>query len=208
MGRPDISPTRTNLRKVSADLEFAMEGFDLLDQKRELLVMEIMKLMKQAREAETTFQKCLYDYYGYYRSAALFSGRERVARTALQEPWHAGLKSETVRAVGINLTHIGIEISRRREGAALMVESSAVAAMVRNVPELLRAVVHYASLISSIFKLSRELKSVQRRVNALEKIFIPKCRESKKYITERLEEMEREEIYVKKMIGERHDGNE
>ncbi|MDO9529791.1 MAG: V-type ATP synthase subunit D, partial [Syntrophales bacterium] len=55
----------------------------------------------------------------------------------------------------------------------------------------------------AIIMLSRELKKVQRRVNALEKIFIPQHEEAKKYISDRIEEMEREEIFVKKLIRQR-----
>ena len=43
MAKTDIPPTKSNLRKVKADLTFAYEGFDLLEQKREILVMEIVK---------------------------------------------------------------------------------------------------------------------------------------------------------------------
>ena len=46
----------------------------------------------------------------------------------------------------------------------------------------------------------RELRKVQRRVNALEKIYIPRHEEARKYIAERLDEIEREEIFVKKLI--------
>jgi len=58
-------------------------------------------------------------------------------------------------------------------------------------------------MTKSVMMLSRELKKVQRRVNALEKIFIPQHEESKKYITDRIEEMEREEVFVKKLIRQR-----
>jgi len=61
----------------------------------------------------------------------------------------------------------------------------------------------YASLAKKVFLLSAELKKVQRRVNALEKIFIPAHEATKKYISDRLEEIEREEIFIKKLIGRR-----
>jgi len=61
----------------------------------------------------------------------------------------------------------------------------------------------YGSLCTRILLLSEELKKVQRRVNALENIMIPENEEEKKYITERLEEMEREEFFVKKLLKQR-----
>jgi len=65
------------------------------------------------------------------------------------------------------------------------------------------ALVEYATVTKEIMMLSRELKKVQRRVNALEKVFIPPHEEAKKYIVDRIEEMEREEVYVKKLIRQR-----
>jgi V/A-type H+-transporting ATPase subunit D len=70
----------------------------------------------------------------------------------------------------------------------------------------LQAMVEYATVTKEIIMLSRELKKVQRRVNALEKVFIPPHEEAKKYITDRIEEMEREEVFVKKLIRQRMTG--
>ena len=67
----------------------------------------------------------------------------------------------------------------------------------------LEALVEYATVAKGIMMLSRELKKVQRRVNALEKVFIPPHEEAKKYIADRIEEMEREEVFVKKLIRQR-----
>ncbi|HPI91323.1 MAG TPA: V-type ATP synthase subunit D, partial [Spirochaetota bacterium] len=61
------------------------------------------------------------------------------------------------------------------------------------------------SLMKTVVLLSRELKKVQRKVNALEKIFIPQNEEAQKYISDRLEEIEREEIFVKKLIRQRNE---
>ena len=69
--------------------------------------------------------------------------------------------------------------------------------------ETLQVLAEYSTIAKAIIMLSRELKKVQRRVNALEKIFIPQHEEAKKYISDRIEEMEREEIFVKKLIRQR-----
>jgi vacuolar-type H+-ATPase subunit D/Vma8 len=43
-------------------------------------------------------------------------------------------------------------------------------------------------------------------MDALEKIFIPQREEAKKYISDRIEEMERGEIFAKKLIRQRVEG--
>jgi V/A-type H+-transporting ATPase subunit D len=85
MQRIDIAPTKSNLGKVKSDLEFAYEGFDLLNQKREILVLEIVKTIKKIREQEDEFKKTLDELYIRYKSAAVDSGAETLAVKAMSE---------------------------------------------------------------------------------------------------------------------------
>ena len=52
MARYEMAPTKTNLMKVKRDLGFAREGWELLDQKRKILVVELMGLIDRAVEAQ------------------------------------------------------------------------------------------------------------------------------------------------------------
>jgi prepilin signal peptidase PulO-like enzyme (type II secretory pathway) len=45
MARYQIPPTKTNLIKTRRTLSFAREGYELLDQKRQILVAELMGMM-------------------------------------------------------------------------------------------------------------------------------------------------------------------
>jgi V/A-type H+-transporting ATPase subunit D len=49
-------------------------------------------------------------------------------------------------------------------------------------------------------RLSREVAKTIRRVNALEKVFIPDYEETLRYIVMSLEEMDREAFFINKMI--------
>jgi V/A-type H+-transporting ATPase subunit D len=61
-------------------------------------------------------------------------------------------------------------------------------------------VVELAEMENSVFRLAREVKRTQRRVNALEKIFLPRYEQALKYIGGALEEREREELVVVRRI--------
>ncbi|MCK4351745.1 MAG: V-type ATP synthase subunit D, partial [Candidatus Krumholzibacteria bacterium] len=54
-----------------------------------------------------------------------------------------------------------------------------------------------------LMRLSREVAKTIRRVNALEKIFIPDYEETLKYIEMAIEESERESFFVLKLIKDR-----
>ena len=47
MARSDVPPTKSSLFSVKEQLAIAREGFDLLEQKREILVMELMRLVEE-----------------------------------------------------------------------------------------------------------------------------------------------------------------
>ena len=57
--RTSWRPTKTNMMKVKRDLGFAIEGWELLDQKRKILVVELMGLIDRAVEAQEKVEERL-----------------------------------------------------------------------------------------------------------------------------------------------------
>jgi len=205
MPRIDIPPTKSNLRKIKNDLAFAHEGFDLLEQKREILVMEIMKNAGKARAVEENAAAALDELYAVFRDAVMAMGSETVARKGLSEKESYALSVEAYRFMGIdipvmNLTETGMESCSSFYETTAQYDDSKQWCV-----RALAVLAEYSTLLKTIIVLSRELKKVQRKVNALEKIFIPQNEEAGKYISDRLEEIEREEIFVKKLIRQRRD---
>ena len=56
---------------------------------------------------------------------------------------------------------------------------------------------------NAVFRLARELRKTQRRVNTLDKVFIPDYRETLDFITATLEERERESAVIMRIIRDR-----
>ena len=52
MARLNIAPTKSNQLNLKRDLAMATEGFALLEQKREILVMELMRLLNQVKQVQ------------------------------------------------------------------------------------------------------------------------------------------------------------
>jgi V-type H+-transporting ATPase subunit D len=66
--------------------------------------------------------------------------------------------------------------------------------------ELLKDLIQLASLQTSFVTLDRAIKVTNRRVNALEKVVVPRIENTISYITSELDELEREEFFRLKKI--------
>ncbi|PKN51880.1 MAG: hypothetical protein CVU55_08960 [Deltaproteobacteria bacterium HGW-Deltaproteobacteria-13] len=203
MPKIELPPTKSSLRKLKEDLSFAYEGYDLLNQKREILAMEIVRKVGEIRGIETDFQTVLNKLYGTYRNAAVDMGSDAVTLQSCTETRSYFLHMDFTKLMGLKLPVIRLNLKNPHPAFALPQTSAAYDEARDQARKTLPILARYATMTQSIIMLSRELKKVQRRVNALEKIFIPQREEAKKYITDRIEEMEREEIFVKKLIRQR-----
>ena len=67
----------------------------------------------------------------------------------------------------------------------------------------LDAIARLAETQNAVFRLARELRKTQRRVNALDKVFVPDYRETLDYILATLEERERESFVIMRIIRDR-----
>ena len=57
---PEAAPTKTNLLRLRHDLQFAKLGHELLDQKRNILVVELLTLVDQAVDFQEKVQACTW----------------------------------------------------------------------------------------------------------------------------------------------------
>lgn len=199
----DLPPTKSSLSKIKDELSFAYEGYDLLNQKREILALELVRKADVIKKIEADFQKTLNDLYAEYRNAAVETGSENITLQSCFETRSYFLKTDFTKLMGLKLLNITINLKKSRPAVSLPSTSTAYDEVREKSQKVLQILAEYASITKSVIILSRELKKVQRRVNALEKIFIPEHEAAKKFISDRLEEMEREEVSIKKLIGQR-----
>ena len=203
MARIDVPPTKSNLRRIKNDLAFAHEGFDLLDQKREILVIEIMKKASGIRAMEKKVGAALENLYATFRAVAMDMGTDVAVQKSLSEKEAYGLSIDSYRFIGINIPVVKIEARDILNSSSMFGTTAQYDRCKEQCADILLLLAEYSSLMKTVVLLSRELKKVQRKVNALEKIFIPQNEEAGKYISDRLEEIEREEIFMKKLIRQR-----
>ncbi len=203
MARYEVAPTKTNLMKVKRDLGFAREGWELLDQKRKILIVELMGLIDRAVEAQEEVEAKLKEAYGALDQAILRMGRREVNLIALAMNIESDIAFSEKRVMGVSLPRVKIRFDDRSPYFAAAESSIWIDEAIKKFREVLRLLGTLAEARISLMRLSREVGKTIRRVNALEKIFIPDYDETLKYIEMALEESDREAFFVLKLVKDR-----
>jgi V/A-type H+-transporting ATPase subunit D len=203
MARYEMAPTKTNLMKVKRDLGFAREGWELLDQKRKILVVELMGLIDRAVEAQEEVESKLGEAFLALDQAILRMGRREVNLIALGMNIGSDISFAEKRIMGVSLPRVRIKFDDRSPYFAAAESSIWIDEAIKKFREVLQLLGTLAEARISLMRLSREVAKTIRRVNALEKIFIPDYEETTKYIEMALEESEREAFFVLKMVKDR-----
>lgn len=203
MARYEMAPTKTNLMKVKRDLGFAREGWELLDQKRKILIVELMGLIDRAVEAQEEVEAKLGEAFEALDQSILRMGRREVNMIALGMNIESDISFSEKRVMGVSLPRVKVRFDDRSPYFAAAESSIWIDESVKKFREVLRLLGTLAEARISLMRLSREVGKTIRRVNALEKIFIPDYDETLKYIEMALEESEREAFFVLKLVKDR-----
>lgn len=203
MARYKVIPTKTNLMRLKRDMNFAQEGYDLLEQKRQILVVELMGLIDRAADAQEVVEKALREAYKTLQKAVLSMGRLGVSQVAPAVNIKADIKIDMRRVMGVNLPKLEVSIKDNPPYFSLGDTSFWIDETIVLFKEVLQNIGTLAEVRISLMRLAQEVRKTMRRVNALDKIAIPDYRESIKYIEDTLEESERETFATLKIIKER-----
>ena len=203
MGKLNIAPTKSNLLILKRKLAFAEEGYDLLEQKRQILIFELMSRLSRARNAEQGTHEALRQAYEALREARLDGGSEVIDRAALAVKMDHRVDISDQHLMGKKIPRVTVQTEpvSAQFGVGGTPANTDVA-MSRFV-EVLRLIAELAELENAVRRLAMELRKTQRRCNALSKVFMPDYRETIIYITGDLEERERESFVILKMIRDR-----
>ena len=203
MRHVNVPPTRSNLLRIKQDLEFAREGYDILDRKREVLTTELIHLAHDAEVLQEQVWILVAAAYQALAQARLTMGQEHVewAALAVNKTVDVQLKFRGIMGVPIPLVEARggppeMPYSLGDTTASLDEASAAFRKVLSHIPDL-------AELVTSVWRLAGELRKTQRRVNALQHIFIPEYEETVAFIESSLEEREREETFRLKRLKAR-----
>ncbi|MBP5175576.1 MAG: V-type ATP synthase subunit D [Treponema sp.] len=203
--RLNIAPTKSNLLTVKEQLAVSTEGYDLLEQKREILVMELMHLVERVKLLEGSIDKCVAKAYPALKRMLMAVGGDRAERIAHAVNYKFELTEKPVVIGGINFETIDVTLPKRELFSSFLGTFPDSDEVMQDFFELLTLLTQMASIRTIVWRLAMEVKKTQRRVNALDKMVIPQSKETVAYIESVLEERERDNVFVLKSLKNRQE---
>jgi len=189
-----------NLIRIKKELRFAREGYEILDRKREVLTTELVRVAHEADILQKEVWKLLETAYRALEQARLTMGSDHVewAALAASKTVDVHLKLRGIMGVAIPVIEASGDLPKMLYGlgdtnASLDEAAAAFREVVIKTPRL-------SMLVTTVWRLAGELRKTQRRVNALQHIFIPQYEETVAFIVSSLEEREREETFRLKWL--------
>jgi len=200
---PSIAPTKTNLLKLRQELSFARLGHELLDQKRNILVLELLALVDQTVDFQERVGRALAEAYRTLQEAVMSMGKLKVATLAGAVNISTEITLKQRRVMGVRLPVVETSFVEHPPyyspmGTSFWIDGSIIA-----FKQALQLMGRLAELKISIIRLATEVRKTIRKVNALEKIAIPELRSSVQFVQNRLEENERDMFVLMKMVKNR-----
>ncbi len=203
MNLAEIAPTKTNLLDYKAQLEFSIEGHSLLEEKREILVMHLVEIISKIKEQREKLDSLLGKSYELLKLVELEIGEIEVRKIADTHKEVAEIEVQEKSIMGVNIPTIKykdkIDEAAKPE-ISFASSSNNFDILLKQIKEILKLLIVVTQVEDSAWRLAYEIKKTQRRVNALENIFIPDFKEIIKFIQDILEERERETFFQLKRI--------
>lgn len=203
MAKLNIAPTKSNLLALKRQLLFAQEGYDLLEQKRQILVFELMSRLKRARAVEQTSAEKLTLAFEALTEAVLDIGSYALDKAIVAVRLEHRIDTQIQPLMGLKLPVPTARIEPPGVQFGVGATSANTDLTMSRFAGLLTTLLELAELQTAVLRLASELRKTQRRCNALSKVFIPDCTEAILYISSALEERERESFIILKMIRKR-----
>ena len=203
MTRTNVAPTKTNLIKLRDELKFSRLGYELLDQKRNILVIELLNIVDQTVDFQIRVEEELAKAFRALEDAVLEMGKLKVVNLSSAVNIDADIRIGVRKVMGVRLPVVNTEFKEWAPYFSPVGTSFWIDHAILSFKAALKQLGKLAELKISVIRLANEVKKTIRKVNALEKIAIPDLKETVQFIQNRLEENERDMFVLMKMVKRR-----
>jgi V/A-type H+-transporting ATPase subunit D len=187
------------LRKKK-ELQFAREGYEILDRKRVVLTSELIRVAHEAEILQEEVWRLMAEAYRALEQSKLTMGQDNLEWAALAMSTTVDVQLKFRGVMGVPIPSVESSDAPRQMTYGLGDTPATLDEASFAFREVLNRIPALSEKVTSVWRLARELRKTQRRVKALQYIFIPEYEETILFIKSALEEREREETFRLKWL--------
>jgi len=195
---PNIAPTKLNLINTKEFLSLARDGKNLLEEKKEVLLANILTVLKELKQVRAEFDELVKEIYRDFLYIKLFLGEDII----LNELKSANVKEIEFDILPKNIIGVIVPIIKNLKvdvktniDPSVFFSSYKMNELMLKFEKFVKKMVEVIEKEAIMWNLIKDLKKTQRRVNSLDNIIIPGLLEDIKFIVDSLEDRDREVIF-------------
>jgi len=204
----NIPATKTNLLKTKKMLTLTEQGYDLLDEKRRMLLLQLNLIIYDAERLHKQVNDKLEKAYKKAEEAIVLNGKEKIERIAISVDVKYKIEIKDTTIMGVHLPLINLQTEENLPYFSPFDNPIHTDEIMKEFIEIIKLISQLAEKKIALLRISRELQKTIKKINALEKIFLPLYKKQLKYISERIEEEERDAFSTLKIIKEQKNKGE
>lgn len=193
-----VFPTKGNLMALKKSNALAKMGQELMNRKRNILTREMMNLMDDVRLLRDEITKTYDQAYLALQEANITQGT--ISEIAKAVPIDNGIIVKYRSVMGVELPILDYKKIEVNPTYGIVNSNSKLDYAFMCFQKVKEITVTLAEVENSVYRLANAIRKSQKRANALENIVIPNFDANIAFITNALEEKEREEFTRQKVI--------
>ena len=196
-----MQKSKTALLELKAEYGVAENGEEILEQKRNILLQEIMRLLDEVDEKRKRADELVQKSYRQLVKAFMESGFDRALQESrLVEP-EGEIEVVQKSFVGIVVPEVHFRRKEKEPPLGYMSDTLYLDIARVSFSKALRLILELSSIEIKVWRLAEELKKTVIRVNALKNYYLPKYRRDIGNIESAIEESERDFLSVLKRLS-------
>lgn len=200
-----VKPTKPELTRLKKKRDFSQRGESLLEIKREQLHNLLTQTASDFFKVRNSMQKTLLANMELLKETYQFIGKEKVERISLynQSKLDPRVKINYIHRGGIDLPQLELEKPQKYLPPYSFYDTALhIDILIKNMQECLNTLIKLGELDKATYRISENYKKINRRIDALEDLVLPKLNNEIKIIEDILSDNEREEFIRLKKIKE------
>jgi len=193
-----VFPTKGNLMALTKSYALAKKGYELMDRKRNILIREMMTLIEDVRVLRQDLSKTYKQAYQALQEANITLGI--VSDIAKSIPLDNNVEVTYRSVMGVEIPKVSHFAEQIKISYGIGHTNTKFDYAYKTFQKVRELTVKLAEIDNSTYRLANAIRKTQKRANALKNIVIPRFEEQIKYITDALEEKEREAFTRQKVI--------